>query len=391
MNRTEEAVRNPQPNPRKQRRRRERGFVLITMTASSIALLVALGLAVDVGRMFIAKSETQAFVDAAALAATLELDGTSSGIAAAKAAVAAQTNKWNFNTTAIPAPTVTFATSLAGPWSSNPASGVGILYAKVNATVPVSLFFMPVVASQFTTNVNSIGTGGQVPLTTFPQGLAPYTAVSTDTTPPNFGLVVGKEYDIQWPAFNGTRAGCGPASPDKCFVQPACNDESFASKAAVVSNWSASNNGYWGSNANSEIRDEILDVIQIQPVSIGTNIQPILTNGDKAAEAVYLDQRANEDNNVTTNDLDDYFADSTHNNRRMLPVPIVDPTSPTNTTVIGFGLFLLEVNGGTTSNFYKKGSNGNDPYCAIYAGPYDISGRVGGGGSTGATVVHLVQ
>ena len=378
-------------NSSARRQQRQRGFVLITMTAAAIALLVALGLAVDLGRMFIAKSETQAYVDAAALAATLELDGTSSGITRAKAAVTAQTNKWNFNTSSVSSPTVTFATTLAGPWSSSPASAVGILYTKVNANVSENLFFFPVIVSQFTQNVNSIGVAGQVPLTNFPQGLAPYTAVSTDNTPPNFGLVRGDSYDIQWPQFNNTRSGCGPSSPDKCFNSPTCDDESSASKVAVVSNWGSNNNGYWGSTSNSDIRDEILDVVQLQAVSVGTNIQPVLANGDKAAEANYLDQRANEDNNVVTNELDSYFADTSHNNRRLLPVPIVDPNSPTNTTVIGYGLFLLMVNGGSSSNYYVKKTNGNDPFCAIYAGPYDISGRVGAGGSTGATVVHLVQ
>jgi len=378
-------------NTTTRRRGRQRGFVLITMAAGAIALLVALGLAVDLGRMFIAKSETQTYVDAAALAATLELDGTQSGITRAKAAVTAQTNKWNFNTSSVPAPTVTFATTMAGPWSSSPASAVGILYSKVNATVPMNLFFFPVIVSQFTQNVNSIGTAGQVPLTNFPQGLAPYTAVSTDNTPPNFGLTVGDKYDIQWPQFNDTRSGCGPTNPDKCFNQPTCDDESLNSKIAVASYWGSNNNGYWGSTSNSDIRDEILDVIQLEAVSVGTNIQPVLTSGNKASEAGYLDQRVNEDNSITTNDLTTYLADSNHNNRRLLPVPIVDPTTTTNTTVIGYGLFMLITNGGSSSNFYVKQTNGNDPFCAIYAGPYDIAGRIGAGGSTGATVVHLVQ
>jgi len=38
---------------------RKRGFVLVTMAIAAIALIGMLGLAVDVGRMFIAKNETQ--------------------------------------------------------------------------------------------------------------------------------------------------------------------------------------------------------------------------------------------------------------------------------------------------------------------------------------------
>src|SRR5258707_14027036 len=67
--------------------RRARGFVLITMAVAGVAIFGAIGMALDVGRSFIAKNETQAFCDTASLAATLKLDGTSTGIAKAKTAV----------------------------------------------------------------------------------------------------------------------------------------------------------------------------------------------------------------------------------------------------------------------------------------------------------------
>lgn len=371
-------------------KRRRRGFVLIVMAVTAVAVIAALGLAVDLGHMFIARSETQAFVDAAALAAALQLDGTSTGIANASAAVANQTNQWNFGTQPVTNPTLTFSTTKVGPWQTIP-SGAGILYTRVTATAAVPLFFLPMIVKQVTQNVVSTAVAGQVPVTDFPQGLAPYTAVSTDNTAPNFGLAAGQQYDMQWPQFNGTRNGCGPNNPDKCFVSPACSGDTKPSKTAVTSYWSSSNNGYWGSTSNSDIRNEIMDVIQLQPVSVGTNLQPILTNGNKASEAVYLDARVNQDNSISTNALSDYLADPNHNSRRLLPVPIVNPTSVANTTVIGYGQFLLITNGGSSSNYYVKGNNGNDPFCAIYAGPYNVAGLVGAGGSTGATVVKLVQ
>src|SRR5712692_1963455 len=103
----------------------ERGYVLITMAAAAIALIGVLGLAVDVGRMFIAKNETQTYCDSAALAAALALDGTTTGITSAKAAVTNSANAWNLNTTSVSNPTVTFATSLAGPWVSSPSPADG--------------------------------------------------------------------------------------------------------------------------------------------------------------------------------------------------------------------------------------------------------------------------
>ena len=129
----------------------------------------------------------------------------------------------------------------------------------------------------------------------------------------------------------------------------------------------------------------------MQAVDVGTNIQPILTNGNKASEAGYLDQRASQDTDTSDNTVAAYLA-ANHNGRRLIPAPIVDPLDPTRTNVTGYGQFLLLANGPGTSNYYTKTTNGNDPYCAIYAGPYNLgSTGPGAGGTTGASRVKLVQ
>ena len=365
--------------------------MLVTMAITAVGLIAVLGLAVDIGRMFIAKNETQAYSDSAALAAALALDGTTTGIANAQSAVANSTNTWNFDTTKVSNPTVTFATAAAGPWVASPNPATEYIYARVTATVAMQLYFLPVVLAQTIQNVASAATAGQIPFTSFPRGLAPYTAVSTNTTGPNFGLVVGHSYDIQWPQYNSTRNGCAPNNPDKCFNSPPCSGDSPATEAAVVANWGANTSGYWGSNSNSSIEQEILDVIQVQPLDVGTNIQPVLSNGTKASEAGYLDQRASQDRNTTDNTVGAYLA-AAHNGRRLIPVPIVDPVDPTHTNVIGYGQFLLLANGPGTTNYYTRTTNGNDPFCAIYAGSYNVgSTGPGGGGTTGASRVKLVQ
>ena len=215
---------------------RKRGFVLVTMAIAAIALIGMLGLAVDVGRMFIAKNETQNYCDSAALAAALALDGTTTGISSAQNAVTNSANVWNLNTTTVQNPTVTFATSLSGPFVASPSPAAGYNVARVSATVPMQLYFIPVLVAQTTTNVASSATAAQVALTSVPRGLAPYTAVSTDTTGPNFGMIVGNSYDIHWPQFNSHRSGCNATTPDSCFVSPACSGETAASKTAVVNN-----------------------------------------------------------------------------------------------------------------------------------------------------------
>lgn len=375
-----------------------RGFVLITMAISAFALIAALGMAVDIGRLFIAKNETQAYCDSAAVAAALMLDGTTVGISNAQTAVADSANRWNLDSTSVSNPTVTFATTITGPWSTSPNPATGYLYARVSITVPLDLYFIPVVVNHMTQNVVSSATAGQISITSFRQGLAPYSAIATSTTPPNFGLVAGNSYDIQWPTYNNG-ASCDPTNPNKinnCFLSNPCSGDSFAAKQEVINDWGQSSSGYWGSTSNSTIEQEILDVIQLQTVSVGTNIQPVLTSGQKQSQAGYLDERASEDvstDYATNNDsktLSDYFG-GPHNGRRLLPVPVVLPSSTTNTSVVGYGAFLLYSNN-ATSDYYEKSTNGNSAFCAIYAGPYQVGSLgTGTGGTTGATYVKLVQ
>ena len=189
---------------------RERGFVLVTMTVSAIALMGVVGLGVDIGRMYIAKNETQAYCDSAALAATLALDGTTAGITAAQTAVTNSANTWNLNTTSVSNPTVTFATASAGPWVANPNPATGYRFTRVTATVPLALYFLPVVVPKTTQNVVSTATAGQIDVTSLPRGISPYSAVSTNTTGPNFGLVVGQSYSIQWRDRPPSSFSCRP-------------------------------------------------------------------------------------------------------------------------------------------------------------------------------------
>jgi Flp pilus assembly protein TadG len=370
---------------------RRRGFVLVTMALTTAGILSVTGLAVDVGRMFIAKNELQVYSDAAALAGAMALDGTNTGVARATSAVTASNNKWNFGTTSVNSPSVTFGTTSAGPWVTSPNPATGYSFVRVTATAPVNLYFVPLVTGQGSFVVGSTAVAGQISITSLPNGLAPYSAVSTTAGGPSFGLVVGNSYTIHWPTFNGNRSGCGPGNPDKCFNSTPCAGDPSASLLAVVNNWGSQYHGYWGSNSNSAIASAVMDNIQLAPIYVGLNLDPLLTPGNKQSEAGVLDQRANEDTDTTDGTPASYLASTSHNGRRLLPVAIVNPVDPTHTNVVGFGVFLLLSNGSPT-NYYKKNTNGNSPYCALYVGPYIIgSSGPGAGGSTGATTVQLVQ
>ncbi|HWB83791.1 MAG TPA: pilus assembly protein TadG-related protein [Bryobacteraceae bacterium] len=377
--------------PRNTPRQRQRGIVLLTMALVAVGVFATVGLAVDIGRMFIAKNETQTYCDSAALAAAIALDGTSGGITRAQSALTSSANTWEFGTATLTDHSIAFATAATGPWVANPDSGTGYMYARVTATAPLPLYFLPLVVEQKTFNVVSSATAGQIAITSLSRGVAPFTAVSTNTNGPNFGMVPGNSYDLQWPQYNGTRGKCSLTDPASCFNSSPCSGETTASMTAVVSNWGSSLSGYWGSQSASAIAAEVLDSVQLQPVEVGANIYPLLTSGNKATEAKYLDERASQDADTSDSTVDAYLANPAHNGRRLLAVAIVDPVDPSHTNVVGYGQFLLMANG-SPSNYYVKTTNGNDPYCAVYAGPYNIgSTNPAAGGATGATTVRLVQ
>ncbi|MBL8175065.1 MAG: hypothetical protein JNK48_10365 [Bryobacterales bacterium] len=367
-------------------RTKQRGFVLVTMGVAAFALLGTLGLAVDLGRTFIAKNETQAFVDAASIAAATRLDGTLAGITRAQTAVANTTNSWNLHSTAITNHLVDFGTTAAGPWASSPNPATGYRFARVRATVPLRLYFLPGIVRTNSQNVVSIAIAGQIPENSFGRGVGPFTAVAPDRTATNFGFVVDREYTIQWPQYNSDRAGCSAANPGRCFIRDPCRDDPRSTLSSVVTNWGASTNGYWGNESASEVRSLILDLIQSQPLTVGQYIP--MTSGNMATQAAALDQRVNQDLDTVNNIVANYVANPFHNGRRLIPLPIVVPAPDAQAEVIGFGAFLLYTNG-TPSNYYTHGP-ANEGFCAVYAGPYVQGSTSPGTGTTGSYRIKLM-
>src|SRR6185437_4592221 len=104
---------------------RQRGFVLIAMSASMFLLLAVIGLAFDLGRIYIARNEAQVFTDAAAMTAAARLDETAAGIANAKDAVARLPMRWNLGTKQFSGVTVEFSKD-GEIWSRDPKDASGL-------------------------------------------------------------------------------------------------------------------------------------------------------------------------------------------------------------------------------------------------------------------------
>lgn len=79
------------------------------MTACMFVLLAVIGLAFDLGRVYITRNEAQIFVDAASLAAAQQMDGTAAGLDRAHAAVQRLPDRWNLGTEAFSGVQVEFS------------------------------------------------------------------------------------------------------------------------------------------------------------------------------------------------------------------------------------------------------------------------------------------
>src|SRR5579872_3659268 len=87
------------------------GYILVTLTIGLVFLLGVVGLAIDIGRMYITRAEAQSFADAAALFAAQQLDGTPEGISRAQKQALATPKGWGFGLNSFTDVQTAFATA----------------------------------------------------------------------------------------------------------------------------------------------------------------------------------------------------------------------------------------------------------------------------------------
>src|SRR5687767_15009858 len=130
-------------------RKGERGSILAMSAFGMLAVLLAVGLGVDISHFYLVKGELQNAADASALAAASAINSNPSGIIeGTNRAVNVVKNSYEFNNTPIPfsASNVTWAVNLDGPYMSvedaaSPAQAPNIRFVKVttpNSPVGVS-------------------------------------------------------------------------------------------------------------------------------------------------------------------------------------------------------------------------------------------------------------
>lgn len=151
-------------------RKQERGSILATSAIGMLAILLAVGLGVDISRFYMVKTELQNGADAAALAAVSALNGAPKGIDAAVAeATVNTTNKFNFSKAGITITKVEFSTTLNGSYmdaSGARASAANIRFVRVTtAPSPVAVSFAAAVLGKSKNLAATATAGYSVPLT----------------------------------------------------------------------------------------------------------------------------------------------------------------------------------------------------------------------------------
>jgi Flp pilus assembly protein TadG len=378
-------------SPTTLKRSRKRGFTLLATGLGIVAIVGMAGISVDLGRMYIAKNELMAYTDAAAIAAALQLDGTTAGVTRAQNAAAGMgtgTNAmgWDFATKQISGATLQFAKGLsASPntpdpttWDPNPATPPDYRFVKVTASAAVPTVFWQ--SFQVLQTGNGSGTSAvaassvaaQAEVTTFPAGLLPFSPIAPSNVPDNFGFTTGTQYTIRYPSGGALKKG------DVC-----AGDQNQTYWSSLPSQ----DRGFWGSTSASALRGEIVDDTQTSSISIGDPVP--MVGGDKNTEGAALDARVNEDSDPNSATYSDYMALGKGNGRRVIGVPV--NSGPPNFDAIGIAAFFLE----PTPTYLSV--TGTKPICAEYVGPYvQGSTHAGAGvtanvGDTGGFLVRLIQ
>ena len=358
-------------NSTNRRQDRRRGFSLFTLAILIPILIAMLGVSADLGRVYVVKTELQAFVDAAAVAAAYELNGTSQGIqSATNMATSGPTgtntsNKWNFDTQAVTSPTVSFAQTFNGTFVTSPASGTNYRFVQVAASAPVPLYFLPVlpmIANSKTVTADAVA--GQRTITSMGDGISPFSPDAHDVADPNYGFNKGTKYTLRWspPGLrDNPNNRCqgdvgftpGGGSSERGYIDVGQGDGNSSLETAIVNN-----------------------TFQLpSPFTIGTLLS--MVQGQKHVGPA-VEERFEQDTDETSNGYQTYNG----NGRRLVIVPVNDNTDAA--AIVGFATFFLPKNSCGHSNV--------TPCCGEYVGSVSLlNSKHPGAGGAGLYTVSLMR
>lgn len=360
---------------------RRRGVVLILFAISAVVLFGFVGLAFDIGRMYIVRNEAQGYCDAAALAAASLLDGTMAGINAARTAAqtgqyintAAAWKSYHFQNNNFQNVKVEFATQYAaanpasGDWTETPTDPAGYRFVRVTASGQVPVVFMAILTGQSTGTAAASAVAAQVKMSTMDQGLVPFAPFAHCTTgtaipgglpacntsaDPHLGFQIGQQYTLRWGAntfqqtFKQNKMQTSELN-NWCQGDVAANGGQFPYQLLEIWKYNsrllADKTGFWSSDevaGNANNYAEMIGGWQGEPVEVSEGLPGFDTGPPQISSiAKALEVRG---------------AMSYPGN--IVYAPIVDPI---NGTVLGFFCFRV---------LSSYSNNGNSNWCAVFEG-----------------------
>jgi Flp pilus assembly protein TadG len=386
----------------------KKGFTLLAAVVCAAMIFGGIGLAVDMGRLYITKSEAPAFADSAALYAAQQLDSTSSGLNQAQSAVASSVQRWNFGQSSFTGTVVEYSTNGVTNWNQRaavPNADVQFIrYVRVTPTIAnMRLLFLPVLTAIYSESsipqyatVKTQAVAGQVIKDTFSGGgIFPFSPVAhaygntaedvyaNDPTG-NFGFTVGQQYTLRW-----------PSNPNMHNFNNVCPGDRTAEWVIKADAHSNAQRGYIQYQDASTIRKAIegdyMDYEITMNLQLNVSVDP--TNGAKSTESDAIAARIAQDGDTVSDSYADYIANANHNGRRLVTVVInngyrdaagVLLPDDQQAVAVGFAQFLLL----PAPNYHHSG---NKDWCAIYVGNSPLMGsdNTGGVGNNGQGVSYL--
>ena len=190
-----------------EKRKNERGSILATSAIGMLSIVLAVGLAVDISRFYLTKTELQNAADASALAAVSALNGQGAGVTEATNRAVQSMNNYDFNKTGVsfPRANVKFAVNLDGPYMSEAtatSSPHNVRFVQVTTpTEAIGVSFSAAVLGN-SKNISATATAGfSVPLNIFCDWL-PVSVIDYDVP-----MTPGQTYTIRANSGNGISPG----------------------------------------------------------------------------------------------------------------------------------------------------------------------------------------
>jgi hypothetical protein len=379
-------VQSRQPACGDSSRTSEEGYVFITTALLMAVILGMTGLAFDIGRMYVARSEAQTSADALALKAASLLNGTQAGVESAKRALAENPNRFHFSTEPFEDAELSFSHSAEGPWEANPIETRSLRFARVLMKAPVPIYLLRVTGAAGVGNTSAAAVAGHMPRNRFGAGVAPFAPVAPNPQDSgDFGFERGKSYALAW---ERGKLASGPgrvADRGGIVTGASCNGDLDAPLRPA-----GDSTGYIGPVAAELARRAVLSDVYPESFSIKVGEPPPPEAGAAIsldAQAKLLMQRVQSDADPSSTSFAQYQSarDGTGrrvgNGRRLVGVPV--RSGGEKSAIVGFrGFFLL------TPEWYAGAPNA---LCAEYIGSWTLGSTTGGIRPSGSYALRLVQ